>query len=613
MGSSHVPLYVQVDVQGDQPNGLRRVKMGRAMTERRRAIPETDQIVLALEEMIGPRLSQPIHADESDIARARAVLTLECVGGPTMPTMAEREERFQAVRGLLRDLAPRFRDLSRSELVHLTYPRGEPRGDVRYQREVKRLPIGAKALFQLHSAEPDPDVEINEIQSDANSVWGKPKSPGSRWFERFRSDFVCGKLADWIIEYEEAYREANSPPASKGDLESQAAAATSADAASPSEAPTSGDSADETVDDGDPGAEKPAHLGDEQLVVLPPPVEHRRRLRVREVAGSAFIVALIIGALVAVLVLLGGEGERSGNPAGEIRRVLNVPAPEDLAVAGGFVWLVNGNSETAIRVSEANGKRETIFVDQPVDIPEIAPRSKTGIRLGGYQVAAGPDRAWIVTNGGVVLAIGTTTRKVELLNPQINVHSGKPAIYRGSLWVGGLGSYPILRLRSRDGAVEREYAPRTENPFPGVDALAAGVGSIWALDNVDEHRAYKLTPVPGRPGVEEDVWPLDRPADDLVAGLGAVWTVNTDGTVTRYDPATGSASRPIQIPGEAQDLALGQDAVWVTTGSNAVVRLDPAALAMIGEPIALPGSPVALAAGRNVWVATDRKLIEIKS
>ena len=592
------------------------------MTERRRPIPEADQIVLALEEMIGPRLSQPIHADESDIARARSVLTLECVGGPTMPTMAEREKRFQAVRGLLRNLAPRFRDLPRSELVNLTYPRGEPRGDVRYAREGKRLAVGARALFQLHSAEPDADAEINEIQSAANSVWGKPKSPGSRWFERFRMDFVCGKLADWIIEYEKDYRKANLSPASESDPES-AAATTSLSAASLSEdapdpleespPPPIGDEVADATEADDPGDESPADLDVERPIMLASPLEPRHRLRIGRLVGGAFIAALVMGALVAALVLSAGGSESSGNAAGEIRRVLNVPAPEDLAVAGGFVWLVNGNSETAIRVSEANGKRETIFVDQPVDIPEIAPRSKTGIRLGGYQVAAGPDRAWIVTNGGVVLAIGTTTRKVELLNPQINVHSGKPAIYRGSLWVGGLGSYPILRLRSRDGAVEREYAPRTENPFPGVDALAAGVGSIWALDYVDERRAYKLTPVPGRPGVEEDVLPLDRPADDLVAGLGAVWTVNADGTVTRYDPATGVPSRPIQVPGEAQQLALGRDSVWVTTGNNAVVRLDPTTLAMIGEPIRLPGTPVAVGADENAWVATSTKLVEIES
>jgi hypothetical protein len=594
------------------------------MTEGQRPIPEADQIVLALEEMIGPRLSQPIHADESDIARARSVLTLECVGGPTMPTMAEREERFQAVRGLLRNLAPRFRDLPRSELVHLTHPRGEPRGDVRYAREGKRLAVGARALFQLHSAEPDPDVEINEIQSAANSVWGKPKSPGSRWFERFRMDFVCGKLADWIIEYERNYREANLPPAPESDAES-AAATTSPRAASLSEdapdplkespppEPTGSEVADETEDD-DPGDESPADLDDERLAVLASPFEPSHRLRIGRLAGGAFVVALVTGALVAALVLAVGGSESSGNAAGEIRRVLNVRAPEDLAVAGGFAWLVNANDETAIRVSEATGKQETIFVDQPpfVSGPLPSSHTHTGARTGGYRVAAGPNGAWIVTNGGVVLGIGTTGRQVRILNPHIRILAGEPVLYRGSLWVVGFGEY-LYRLRARDGVIQREYKPLTD-PFL-IDNLAAGVGSIWAYNDSSGNnpKINILTPVPGRWGVKESVLPLDRPANDLAAGLGAVWTLNADETVTRYDPATGGSSRPIQVPGGAQALALGQDAVWIGTGNDTAVRIDPTTLAMVGEPIRLPGKPIAIGADENAWVATSRKLVEIES
>jgi len=590
------------------------------MAEQRRAIPEADQIIIALEEMIGPRLSQPIYADESDIARVRAVLTLDCVGGPAMPTMAEREERFQAVRGLLRELAPRFGDLPRSELAHLTYPRGEPRGDTRYQREAKRLAIGAKALFQLHSAEPDPDAEINEIQSAANLVWGKPKYPDSRWFKRERQDFVLAKLAELIVEAEQAYREANSllAPESQPEL---AAATISPSAGSSSEnvrdpleessqpEPT-GEVSDETAD-GDSGDESSADLDDPQPVVRASPLEPGRRLRIGRLAGGVFIATLITGALV-VFALSVGRSESAGNAAGEIHRVLNVRAPEDLAVAGGFVWLVDANNETAIRVSEANGQRETIFVDQPPFVSKSLPGTHTGARVGGYRVAAGPNEAWIVTNGGVVLTIGTTGRQVRILNPHISVLAGKPVLYRGSLWVAGFGGY-LSRLRARDGAIQREYKLRGD-PFV-IDSLAAGVGSIWAYsDNGggEDPKINVLTPVSGRLGVEEAVLPLDQPAFDLAAGLGGVWTVDLGGTVTWHDPATGASSR-IRVPGGAQALALGQDAAWVTTGNDTVVRIDPATLAMVGAPIKLPDSPVALAADRNVWVATDRKLIEIKS
>lgn len=588
------------------------------MHQERRHLPTEPELFAALDDFIELQLKRPEWIEENDLARLASLLTLECVGGPQMPAGDERVDRFQAVRDLLGEIAPRFRDLSQSELLNrdgkpLRYPETEPKGRARYGREVKRLCLAARTLFLLVRLD-EREVGRKELRSACNMIWGKQAHPKSRWFERAREDFILDKLAEWIRECEDAYRKLNPPQALGGDAGSPPPITEAPNVVEERASSEPADSdTEEKAEQDESGDEGLSDLDDEAVRLLPPTVAPGQRLRISRLAGFVFAAVLSAAALAAAVVVLGGGDEAPANAAGEVGRVLNVPAPEDLAVAGGFVWLVNANSETAIRVSVATGEKETIFVDQPPYVAELAPRSKTGIRLGGYQVAAGPDRAWIVTNGGVVLAIGTTERKAELLNPRIKVFAGKPAIYHGSLWIGGLGSHPVLRLRASDGTVEREYAPRTNNPFPGIDALATGVGSIWALDNVDESRAYKLTPVPGRPRVEEDVFPLDRPADDLAAGLGGIWTVNSDGTVTRYDPATGSVSRTIPISGKAENLALGRDAVWVTTGSNAVVRIDPITLAVIGRPIALPGYPLAVGADENVWVATPKKLVEIES
>jgi hypothetical protein len=335
-----------------------------------------------------------------------------------------------------------------------------------------------------------------------------------------------------------------------------------------------------------------------------------RRPRIGKLVAGVSLAALVVG--MAVAVVLSGDGDETSESAGEIGLVLKVPEPEDLTVAGGFVWLVNANHQTAIRVSEANGKRETIFVDQPPFVSEPLPGTGTGARVGGYRVAARGDRAWIVTNGGMVLSVGAG-RRVEILNPDIKVLAGEPALYRGTLWIGGFGQY-LYRLQASSGAFRRAYT-LSGSPF-SIDKLAAGVGSVWAYTErggPGDPRIHKLTPVAGRADVEEDIMPLDHPVSDLAAGLGGVWTIEPGGTVTWHDPATGGSARPIRVPGGAQSVALGRAAVWVTTGDNAVVRIDPITLDLVGDPIPLPGNPSAISADQNAWVVVGRKLVEIES
>jgi hypothetical protein len=549
--------------------------------EQTQPVPDREALTVALEVMIGPRLAQPELAQAKVLAMAKPLLTLECVGGPPVPVAHERGNRLQTVRELLKDVVQRFFEIPASE-----FPKKfKVDSDGTREEEAAKLVDAVATIFQLNSLKPDPRIEIRVLRSDAAAIWGK----GDRWFERQREEFVIKKLAEWIIEYEEAYRLTNSPLENPRDLLEEKP------------------SADSTGDQ-----DRLPDLDEEQLAIAPPGIEPGRRWWLSRLTGSAFVAALVIGAAVAILASSGGS-DGSRNAAGKISRVLTVSAPEDLAAAGGFVWLVDANDETAIRVSEANGKRETIFVDQPpfVSGPLPGSHTHTGTQVGGYRIAAGPNGAWIVTNGGVVLAIGTTGRKVRTLNPHIRILAGEPVLYRGSLWVAGFGEY-LYRLRARDGVIQRKYELLTD-PFV-IDNLAAGVGSIWAYNDSSgsDPKINILTPVSGRRGVEESVLPLDRPANDLAAGLGAVWTLNADRTVTRYDPATGGSSRPIQVPGGAQALALSQDAVWIGTGNDTAVRIDPTTLAMIGEPIKLPGEPIAIGADENVWVATPTKLVEIE-
>lgn len=74
----------------------------------------------------------------------------------------------------------------------------------------------------------------------------------------------------------------------------------------------------------------------------------------------------------------------------------------------------------------------------------------------------------------------------------------------------------------------------------------------------------------------------------LTVGAGAIWTLNarlddTPLTVTRTDPITGHADRPIAIAGTGIEgdtnprvqLAFGAGSLWVYDGGNTAIRIDP--------------------------------------
>lgn len=588
------------------------------MTNELRPDPEIEEISDALEAVVGPEFARPEWAKSRSLREAKPLLTLDSIGGLPMPENSEMPGRIKALRELLQDLVPRLGRLSRSELEEEFGSVASPDEGDPYEAEAARLEDAANVIFQLHDEMFVPKRNKTYLYREAREVWkfdDDNEHPQSQWFKRSaQKRFLLRKLAEWIIEREKAYRKDHlaSAPSSLGEGGEGGQPADGRDRAESrpleNEPPAIFEKSPlGEVDRGEVGVEEDAN--EQDSIEEAPTVRNRQRQRPVAVVVGGFVVALIAGALALAADTWRGAADSEKNPAGEITQTLQGAPLEDMDVAGDFVWLVNSGTGTATRISGADGKRETIFLEQPPQIAEPAPG--TGSQVGGYRVVAGPDRAWIVTNGGVVLAVGKSDKKAKLLNPRIKVLAGEPALLRGALWIGGLGSYPLVRLRAHDGAFERKYAPRTGGSLPGVDGIAAGVGSIWARDFVNERRVYKITPEPGHLGVAESLLPLDRPADELAAGLGAVWAVSNDGTVTRYDPATGNPSDAIQISGGAQDIALSDDAVWIATGNDTAVRIDPTTLAVIGAPIKLPGTAYAMAADQSVWIATDRRLVEI--
>ena len=144
-----------------------------------------------------------------------------------------------------------------------------------------------------------------------------------------------------------------------------------------------------------------------------------------------------------------------------------------------------------------------------------------------------------------------------------------------SLWVASFFDDVVLRLDPATGA------SRARIPLGGAGtSLAATDGQVWAAD-FDGNRIVRVdtgavsSPIAVGPGPE-----------DLVAGLGALWTANkgcTDpsnpcagnGSVSRVDPATG-AVKTIALGKEPRYVTTGASSVWATSFfSDTLSRIDP--------------------------------------
>jgi hypothetical protein len=338
----------------------------------------------------------------------------------------------------------------------------------------------------------------------------------------------------------------------------------------------------------------------EPLPVPPPKPLPRRSPRRRPliVAALAFLIALGVGALVAFSG--GGASPKNGDP---VKRVFDIQAaPDYLAAAAGFAWLADSHTETVTRIA-ADGSRTRYFLDHP---PRVANLEGLGLQVGGYQpIPEAGGQASVVVNDGTVLAIGPGPHAMKHLT-KLKRPAGAAALSKGSLWIS-VAPRSVVRF-TRTGEFQRRYRLRGASVLPSTDTVA-GLGSVWVLD---DRRVYKLTPERGRARIAEAILPLHQRAVALAAGLGALWTVDANGTISHYDPATGGRGRPIRVPGGAKMIALSGNAIWVGTGKRTVVRIDPITQQVVGDPIHLPDRPVAIAADHDaVWVATARRLVEI--
>lgn len=105
----------------------------------------------------------------------------------------------------------------------------------------------------------------------------------------------------------------------------------------------------------------------------------------------------------------------------------------------------------------------------------------------------------------------------------------------------------------------------------------------------------------------------------IVAAAGSLWVTNDQhgrfGRLYRIDPKTRKVVARIAIPNDPFSIVFSHGLLWVgESDSGKVVRVDPGSGSVVGQPIAVGGALLSLAAdGDKVWVADtyDRRLITI--
>jgi DNA-binding SARP family transcriptional activator/streptogramin lyase len=220
-----------------------------------------------------------------------------------------------------------------------------------------------------------------------------------------------------------------------------------------------------------------------------------------------------------------------------------------LAVGFGALWVANGNDGTVTRIDPvANGIQDTI-------------------RLGGSDPSAPQPVFLVATGAGAVWA----TRGDEL-----------------------------LRI---DPKTDRVLSRR---PVPNPRGLTVGASGIW-LTTVDE-RLVRLSP--GNPRTQSRLALAAQTAAPTLAD-GAVWLIvfQDPAIITRIDPASvqvsatsGSSAFPRLVTPEA--LAVGGHAVWSVDTGGTVTQFDPGDLHVERHfATGMAGTSSIAFGGGLVWVA----------
>jgi tRNA A-37 threonylcarbamoyl transferase component Bud32 len=346
-----------------------------------------------------------------------------------------------------------------------------------------------------------------------------------------------------------------------------------------------------------PGAGSPAIglLEGSRTLSAPRTAAARRRRRgVAAAAGVALGVGILLIARDSGGNRQGGEkrttraasasspSAETGPRVGETIRSVGF-RPRGIAIANGDLWVISALRPRLARIDAATLRRHG---------------TQARIGRGAVSVTAHGSSVWVVASRRrKVLQLdaesGNVVRRLAVPVPPILAAAGA-----NGLWVVGHGAGDdpdVLYHYDLDG--RRLGQAKLEQD---ATALAVGGGRAW-VTFVGLPRLFGFD---AGLHVRSKAW-LTAQGAELAYGAGRLWiSVPADDSIARFDPrdklvvTTVAGRRP-------EGLAVAGGRVFVASNTDhTVVMLDPKTGRPIGEPLAVPPNPWAVAAGEgHVWVS----------
>lgn len=258
--------------------------------------------------------------------------------------------------------------------------------------------------------------------------------------------------------------------------------------------------------------------------------------------------------------------------------------PIAVAAGGGSVWVTSMAGGVLTRVDPETGKK----LGKPVTIDD-AP----------YQLLYAFDKVWVAAfQNDKLFQVDPSTGKVIKFTKLENRPFGMAAGF-GSLWITGIRSETISRIDPATGRPEGPPIELSGTPY----MVATGFGSVWVtnlrdglVDRIDPktNEVVQSIRIGGRTCNAAAQARSEDEVNDVVTDCGApaaivaagkyIWVSNLRGPAVKKGEATDDQVR--------QGIPNGQ--VW---------RIDPTTNKVVGDPIAVPVRPLAMAGDdESIWV-----------
>jgi YVTN family beta-propeller protein len=282
---------------------------------------------------------------------------------------------------------------------------------------------------------------------------------------------------------------------------------------------------------------------------------------------------------------LDGTATRIDPATGTPTKVIQTDAPADLAIAGGFLWILGADTSLS-QIDPSTGAHA-----QTVELLDI--------EAGPGHLAPAADALW----GSILCTCGSGLSEQE--HGVVEFRLPPDGSIRTSLAAGanfvGLDTAALQNLLDT-GAIRKINV---------VDAaptgIAVGEGAVWVANELGDF-AYVQRYDP-EAGIATEQIRVDGFALGIAAGEEAVWVANPLGdTVSRIDPATNTIVERIPVGDNPLEVAVGEGSVWVTNYRDGTVsRIDPATNSVV-ETIEVGPKPDHIAVGEGgVWVTVHAR------